>query len=407
MHALAQRLIERIDHAAASAGDLPVLRLRKTLLIFLGAAGVGLAPWGAFYLYGAGQRLAAAVVLGHACVAALATVLLLVRRQVRLPAALQLVSLLVVPWVLQVALGGFSASGAAILWALLAPLCALVMQGTRAALWWFVAYALQVLGCAFVDIGHGVALSQVLLYSENVLLVSALAFFALRFFVIERERAQAALEAEQAKSEALLLNILPAAIAQRLKDSGETIADGYAQASILFADLVGFTSLSATMKPDALVAMLSRLFSRFDEISTRYGVEKIKTIGDAYMACAGVPLARADHAEAVADMALAMRAALLEHNREFGSSLQIRIGINSGPVVAGVIGLKKFIYDLWGDAVNFASRMESHGLPGAIQVSAATYALLRGSFELEPRGVIEVKGIGPVQAYLLLGRKAG
>jgi len=238
-----------------------------------------------------------------------------------------------------------------------------------------------------------------------VLLVSSLAFISLRFFVVERDKAQAALEREQARSEALLLNILPAPIAERLKAGDQTIADGYAEATILFADLVGFTRMSTTVSPERLVAILNRLFSRFDELTARFQTEKIKTIGDAYMVCAGVPLARPDHAESIADMALAMREALREHNLEFGSNLQIRIGINTGPVVAGVIGLKKFIYDLWGDTVNLASRMESNGVPGCIQVSASTWERLRDRYDFEARGEIEVKGIGSVRAYLLNGRK--
>jgi class 3 adenylate cyclase len=272
--------------------------------------------------------------------------------------------------------------------------------------WWFGAFALLVLVAAAQDIGAGATLQQVLLYCENVLLVSSLAFISLRFFVVERDKAQAALEREQARSEALLLNILPAPIAERLKAGSQTIADGYAEATILFADLVGFTRMSSSISPEQVVAMLNRLFSRFDELSGRFGIEKIKTIGDAYMACAGVPVARPDHAEAIADMALAMQDAIREHNSEFGSNLQIRIGINSGPVVAGVIGLRKFIYDLWGDTVNLASRMESNGVPGRIQVSAATWERLRERYDFEARGDIEVKGIGRVQAYLLNGRKS-
>jgi class 3 adenylate cyclase len=263
----------------------------------------------------------------------------------------------------------------------------------------------MVLLSAAQDIAAGVALRQVLLYCENVLLVSSLAFFALRFFVVERDKAQASLKREQARSEALLLNILPSPIAERLKAGNQTIADGFGEVTILFADLVGFTHLSTTVSPEQLVAMLNRLFSRFDELSDRYGVEKIKTIGDAYMACAGIPIPRPDHAEAVAEMALAMRDALEQYNHEFGSTLQIRIGINTGPVVAGVIGLKKFIYDLWGDTVNLASRMESHSVPNRIQVSAATWAHLRDRYELELRGTIDIKGIGLIETYFLNGRK--
>jgi guanylate cyclase len=330
---------------------------------------------------------------------------LLITRNVTRGAELQLVGLLLTPAALQWAVGGYAASGAILLWALLSPLCALVFHGTRIAVAWFVAYALMVLLSAAQDIAAGVALRQVLLYCENVLLVSSLAFFALRFFVVERDKAQASLKREQARSEALLLNILPSPIAERLKAGNQTIADGFGEVTILFADLVGFTHLSTTVSPEQLVAMLNRLFSRFDELSDRYGVEKIKTIGDAYMACAGIPIPRPDHAEAVAEMALAMRDALEQYNHEFGSTLQISIGINTGPVVAGVIGLKKFIYDLWGDTVNLASRMESHSVPNRIQVSAATWAHLRDRYELELRGTIDIKGIGLIETYFLNGRK--
>jgi class 3 adenylate cyclase len=244
-----------------------------------------------------------------------------------------------------------------------------------------------------------------LLFGENILLVSGIAFIALRFFIIERDRAEAALAREKERSEMLLLNILPSSIAERLKGEHLALADGFAEVSILFADIVGFTKMSATMSPDRLVEVLNKLFSRFDLLCGAYGVEKIKTIGDAYMACAGLPEPRSDHAQAIADFALAMRDELAEHNREFGSDLKIRIGINSGPVVAGVIGLKKFIYDLWGDAVNVASRMESSGVPDRIQVSAATWERLAGRYDFEERGDIDVKSIGRVKVYLLNGKK--
>jgi adenylate cyclase len=406
VHERLYHLIDRIDNAAALPDDSPAVRLQKTLLIFLCTAGIVLVPWGSIYLLESGNSIAAAVVIGYSGTALASGAHLLLTRRVVLAAWIQLAALLVAPFLVQWTMGGFVGSGAAILWSLLAPLCALVFQGTRQATGWFAAYAALVLVAATRDVAAGVSESQVLLYCENTLLVSSLAFFALRFFVIERDKAQSALEREQARSEGLLLNILPAQIAERLKAGQQTIADGYAEATILFADLVGFTKLSATVPPDELVTMLNRLFSRFDELSGRYGVEKIKTIGDAYMACAGVPVPRADHAEAVADMALSMRDAIEAHNREFGTQLKIRIGINTGPVVAGVIGLKKFIYDLWGDTVNFASRMESHGVPNCIQVSVATWEKLRSHYEFEARGPIEVKGIGSVPAYLLTGRKA-
>jgi guanylate cyclase len=403
---LAKRVIDRIDNAAAVPGDAPGVRLRKTLLIFLGAAGVVLAPLAAYHLEGSREHRAALVTLAFAAVSALGLVHMLATKRERVFAWLELAALLIAPFALQWVLGGFRPSGSTVLWSLLAPLCALVLVGTGVAVAWFAAFALAVLAAGAHDVGLGVDLDTVLRFCENVLLVGVLAFIALRFFIIERERAQAALALEQEKSERLLLNILPAPIAARLKRDNESIADGYAQATILFADMVGFTKMSATVTPARLVEILNALFSRFDALCDRFGVEKIKTIGDAYMVAAGVPTRRDDHAAAIAEMALAMREALAEHNREFGSALNIRIGVNSGPVVAGVIGLKKFIYDLWGDTVNLASRMESHGMPGAIQVSRASWEHLRENYEFTERPGLEVKGVGVVDAFVLIGRKS-
>jgi class 3 adenylate cyclase len=214
----------------------------------------------------------------------------------------------------------------------------------------------------------------------------------------------AELEIANRKSEALLLNILPAAIAARLKEHQQPIADGFAEVSVLFADLAGFTPLSESLPPEGLVRLLNRVFSEFDRLADRHGLEKIKTIGDAYMVAGGIPRERPDHAEAVADMALDMLAVTRGLAEELGVPLRLRVGIHSGPVVAGVIGVRKFIYDLWGDTVNIASRMESHGVPGEIQVSAETARRLVGRFRLEPRGEIEVKGKGPMATCLLKGR---
>jgi class 3 adenylate cyclase/CheY-like chemotaxis protein len=213
--------------------------------------------------------------------------------------------------------------------------------------------------------------------------------------------------AEQEKSERLLLNILPQPIAERLKQEESVIADNFADVTVLFADIVDFTKLSARIPPADVVAMLNDVFSKFDRLAEKHGLEKIKTIGDAYMVVGGLPTPRPDHAEAVAEMALDMRAVLGGHTRDTGSLLTARIGINSGPVVAGVIGTKKFIYDLWGDTVNIASRMEALGASGVIQVTEATYARLRDRYVFERRGTVQVKGKGEMVTYQLVGRKAG
>jgi adenylate cyclase len=217
---------------------------------------------------------------------------------------------------------------------------------------------------------------------------------------------------QQKLSERLLLNVLPQSIAERLKGRPEVaadaftevIADSFPEATVLFADIVEFTRLSAGLSPEGLVAMLNEVFTDFDLIADERGLEKIKTIGDAYMAVAGLPLPTADHAERAAHMALDMLEAIDRFNARTGHALQVRIGINSGAGVAGVIGKRKFIYDLWGDAVNIASRMESHGVAGRVQVTQATRQRLSQLFRLEERGTIELKGTGPMNTWFLTGR---
>lgn len=213
------------------------------------------------------------------------------------------------------------------------------------------------------------------------------------------------LEIEQEKSERLLLNILPAPIAERLKQEEGTIADSFECVTVLFADIAGFTELSTRVQPTELVCLLNEIFSEFDKLAVMNGLEKIKTIGDAYMVVGGLPQPLIYHAQAIANMALDMKTAISRFNEKHQASLQMRIGINTGPVVAGVIGTKKFIYDLWGDTVNTASRMESHGLIGQIQVTATTYEHLKDQYELEDRGIISVKGKGDMNVYILKGQK--
>ena len=210
---------------------------------------------------------------------------------------------------------------------------------------------------------------------------------------------------EKQTSERLLLNVLPAPIADRLKTGENLIVDRFDAVSVLFADIVGFTTLSSRTSPEALVTMLNELFSTFDTLAEKHGLEKIKTIGDAYMVVAGIPHPVADHATAITHMAIDMIASIEAYSKRNNSQLTIRVGIHTGSVVAGVIGTKKFIYDLWGDTVNTASRMESHGLPGRIHVSEATYLLLADSFEFEKRAPIDVKGKGAMQTYLVIGQK--
>jgi class 3 adenylate cyclase len=315
---------------------------------------------------------------------------------------------LILPFALQWSLGGFRTSAAVALWGLTCPVGALLFVGARQAVPWFVAFVGLVALSAAVDpalatrapdIPNGVVVT---FFGLNILGVSTTVYVLLQYFVRARERALA-------DSERLLLNVLPAPVASRLKQSEDVIADGFSEATVLFADIVGFTVLSERLAPADVVALLDKVFVAWDELATRHGVEKIKTIGDAYMAACGLPTRREDHAEAIADMALDMGLEFSRAAADSGQALEVRIGIDAGPVVAGVIGRTKFIYDLWGDTVNTASRMESHGLPGEIQVTERAYERLRRTHEFRRRGSIDVKGKGPMITYLLVGprRAAG
>jgi class 3 adenylate cyclase len=228
--------------------------------------------------------------------------------------------------------------------------------------------------------------------------------FAAVLLLGEAVRTRRALQREEERSERLLLNVLPAPIAARLKQRGGVIADGFPEVTVLFADLVDFTRRSHCSSPQQIVEVLDELFTAFDQLTRRHGLEKIKTIGDAYMVAGGLPEPRPDHAQAVADMALAMRDEVAGHTDPDGQQLQVRIGIDTGPVVAGVIGQDKFSYDLWGDTVNTASRMESLGVPGCIQITARTYRRLRDSHRFQRRGLVAVKGKGEMVTYFLVGR---
>jgi class 3 adenylate cyclase len=234
--------------------------------------------------------------------------------------------------------------------------------------------------------------------------VSNAAMFAAVLVLGEAVRSRRALQLEQERSERLLLNVLPAPIAARLKAGEAVIADAFPEVTVLFADLVDFTRRSQRIGPAQVVATLNELFSAFDRLAQRHGLEKIKTIGDAYMVAGGLPDPRPDHAEAIAEMALAIREEVARRTDPSGQPLQLRIGIDTGPVEAGVLGTSKFSYDLWGDTVNTASRMESHGIAGCIQVTERTYQRLRDGYRFQRRGPIQVRGMGEMVTWFLVGR---
>ncbi|NES19370.1 MAG: adenylate/guanylate cyclase domain-containing protein [Symploca sp. SIO3E6] len=245
---------------------------------------------------------------------------------------------------------------------------------------------------------------DLIIQAAKIVLVVALVIAVLSAGKVAKQFALALkkLALEKKNSERLLLNILPQSIAERLKQEEGKIADSYTAVTVLFADIVGFTELAAQISPEELVGILNVIFSEFDELTEKHGLEKIKTIGDAYMVVGGLPEEKPDHARATAAMAIDMQEAIKRFSQETGNALSIRIGINTGPVVAGIIGRKKFVYDLWGDTVNIASRMESHGIPGSIQVSESTYQDLKNQYAFQDRGSVQVKGKGQMNCYLLL-----
>jgi guanylate cyclase len=296
--------------------------------------------------------------------------------------------------------GGLLASGMNMIWAFLGVLGALLVSGYRVALIWLVAFVVSVvLGVVVPTYWEGLyELDNVaVIAAANVVTVMGAVFLLLVYFIRQRDRFQQ-------ESDDLLLNILPQPVADRLKAGEGVIADRVEHVSVLFADLVDSTPLSESLTPTDLVEFLNEVFTRFDDLADELGVEKIKTIGDAYMVVGGLPEEREDHLEAIAEMALRMREELANHASSVGEPMQMRYGIHTGPVVAGVIGRRKFSYDLWGDTVNTAARMESHGVPGKIHVTTAVRDALGGAYDFETRGTIKIKGKGLQVTHFLTGR---
>jgi adenylate cyclase len=310
---------------------------------------------------------------------------------------------ILLPLLLQLSLGGYVHGSAVVMWAFMAPLLSLLLRPARETAMWFAAFIGALVLAALLDESVAVRVQQLshvaslTLFALNIAGIGSLSFVTLSYFRAQRDAAERV-------SENLLLNVLPEAIAVRLKRGEEPIADHHNDISVLFADLAGFTVRSAHETPAETVAVLNEVFSVFDALVRRYGLEKIRTIGDSYMVAAGVPVARPDHAHAICAMALDLRSEVARLNADHDWDLSFRIGINSGPAVAGIVGREKFHYDLWGDTVNVASRMESHGLPDQIQVTELVYERLKDDFAFERRGVIDVKGKGPTPTYFLVGR---
>ena len=395
---------------AAAAGSLPTdspdERLRKSALVLSSLLITALSfIWVATYA-ALGLWRSALIPLAYQAVSLLGLALFARTKRYDLYRASQVFLILVLPFLLQWSLGGFVESSAVALWAFVAPLGALVFYGPRPAVGWFAGFAALVGISAAIDpllpepdppIPTWLVLT---FFALNVLGPAVTTFGLLEYFVRSRDRAYSLLAVEQERSERLLLSIFPPPIAERLKVSQGVIAERSEEVSVLFADITGFTPAAERLPPEEVVAILDEIFSAFDELVAEHGLEKIKTIGDGYMAAAGIPTPRPDHAEAAARAALAMRETLATLPAAAGLSL--RVGIDSGPAVAGVIGRTKFGYDLWGDTVNTASRMESHAPPGTIQVTERTRRRLGNGFVLEERPGVAVKGKGEMTTYLLV-----
>jgi adenylate cyclase len=398
---MAAALGDRALSIGADPRDTADERFRKQLLVGVALVILPVAfIWGCLY-WAFDEHVAALTPWAYATGSALSLAVFARTRDFAFLRTAQLLLILVAPALGTVALGGLRESSGVILWSLFAPLGAVVFDRPGRAWAWFAAFVatmLLALGLAEVVRPDGADLPEGFVRTFDVLNIAVVSLVAILLLVtFARGR-----DAAQARVEALLLNVLPADVAQRLQSDPNSIADHFDEVSILFADVVDFTPLAGRLDPREVVGLLDRLFTSFDELVDRYEVEKIKTIGDCYMVAAGVPRERPDHADALARLAIEMRECAKQCLSD-GPDVRLRIGISSGPVVAGVIGRRRFLYDLWGDTVNMASRMESHGTPDEIQITRSTYALLNDHFVTEPIGLVDVKGKGRIETWRLVG----
>jgi class 3 adenylate cyclase len=403
-------------------------KLHKTLAIFAcGLMGFGAMLWLAIY-WAMGIKFSATVPLVYLAVSAASLMLYLWKRNFELFRFTQVSLFLFVPFIMQWSIGSYVSSSGVMLWALLAPVGVMIFEGPRQSLPWFFAYIVMTGISGFFDYYLGEGTQQgvnmqtiSIFFALNFAAMSTIVYLLISYFVRQRDKLQEyadernrLLSLEQEKSERLLLNILPGPIAERLKESSTTIADGFADVTVMFADIINFTRLSEEMPPKFMVTMLNEVFSHFDQLAEKHRLEKIKTIGDAYMVAGGLDvhhrydadrMPHREYSHAVCDLALDMREYMATLSGTRLSRLQIHVGIGTGPVVAGVIGMKKFIYDLWGDTVNIASRVTSEATAGTILVDAVTWRRVREDYEFEGPQILNVKGKGEMTAYRLLRRK--
>ena len=370
-----------------------------------------------YYYYGA--KTSAFIPGGYAVISTLSLFIFRVHKNFNVFRTIQLILILLLPCLLHLSLGDFVSSSAVIIWCTLCPLGALAFHNTKAATYCFLLFLGVIIAVFFLEnrlfpVETKLPANLIsILFVLNISAVTFLIFFVLRYFVIQNElikkklkHEQEMLAAEREKSEKLLLNILPASIAKRLKEGENVIANEHNEVAILFADIVGFTNISQHIPATMLVENLNKIFTHFDKLVEEYAMEKIKTIGDSYMAAAGLTDFKQEHITSMADLALAMSAGVQEFSLDGHTKCDVRIGIHVGPVVAGVIGSKKIYYDIWGDTVNTASRMESSGEAGKIQISQKFYEYIKDGYECEYRGQTEIKGKGQMKRYFLISRKA-
>jgi class 3 adenylate cyclase len=415
-------LLDSLRNAGIGPNDSEELRLNKSLLMFAtGLASVASMLWLVIY-WSLGPQLSSNLPFAFQILLATNLAIYIKWGNFNFFRVSQLALFLFFPFVVQWGIGNFITASGITIWGLLAPVGAILFMGVRESYAWFFAYLFLLAMSGFFD--YYLASSElqaktqipintaVVFFALNFAAVSTIVFLLLRFATIEKQKAQARfseahhlLQIEQERSERLLLNILPGPVAERLKNSNQTIADGFADVTVMFADIVNFTHVAEGMSPTHVFTMLNRIFSSFDELAERYGLEKIKTIGDAYMVAGGLNDTEGNYSDAIADMALAMRELLRRDFTVNQSHLELRIGIGTGPVVAGVVGKKKFIYDLWGDTVNIASRITSEGVPGMIQVDGTTYRRLKDRFDFHEMQTIYLKGKGETEVHRMIGRK--
>lgn len=395
-------------------------KLRRDLLVFVSAfMSLAVMLWLAIYWW-MGVRFSSNIPLTYQVVSVGSMAYYLRTGRFAPFRFVQLNLFLFAPFIMQWSIGNSITASGVMLWALLAPVSAVVVSGWRESIPWFFAYMVLTAMSGFFDfylgarVPNSVSLDTIgVFFALNFAAMSSLIYFLVRYFVLETEKHKAELavqhallEQEQEKSESLLLNILPAHIAKRLKQKSEQIADGCSDVTVMFADITNFTQLAEKLSPEQTVAVLNTIFSRFDEMTEKYKLDKIKTIGDAYMVVGGLTRSEhEDHVMNIADMALEMSEFLANHRDMLQYSIGVHVGIATGPVVAGVIGTKRFSYDLWGDTVNIASRLTDEADQGEIVVDRNTFNRLSKHYQLTPPATIHVKGKGEMTAYRLSGKK--